>query len=62
MKFIVDDRVLGRKEEVHFDTFQSAWSTLFSKVCGCHKVITWTMNGEGDDLIIIHDYLKKSEV
>lgn len=62
MKFIVDNRVLGCKEEVHFDTFQSAWCTLFSKLCGCPKIITWTMNDEGDDLIIIHYYLKKSEV
>lgn len=62
MKFIVNNRVLGRKDEVHFENFQEAWNALFSHLCGCPKAITWTMNGDGDDLIIIHNYLKRSEV
>lgn len=62
MKFIVDDRVLGRKDETHFDNFQDAWCQLFARLCGCPKAISWTTNYDGDDVIIIHDYLKKSEV
>lgn len=62
MKFIVDDRVLGRKDEVHFDTFQDAWCKLFSKLCGSPKAVKCTMTDEGDDLFIIYDYLKESEL
>ena len=62
MKFFVDDRVIGRKDEVHFDNFQDAWCKLFSRLCGAPKSIEWTTNYDGDDLIIIHDYLKKSKV
>lgn len=62
MKFIVDNRVLGRKDEVHFKNFQEAWSALFAHLTGYPKVIEWTMNDEGDDYFIIHDYVKRTEL
>lgn len=62
MKFIVDDRVLGRKDEVHFDNFQNAWCWLYAKLCGSPKIVECTMNDEGDDYFIIHDYVKRSEL
>ena len=62
MKFFVDDRVIGRKNEVHFDNFQDAWCALYARLVGAPKSIEWTTNYDGDDLIIIHKYLKKSEL
>lgn len=57
MKFIVDDRVLGRKDEVHFDNFQDAWCALYAKLCGSPKVVECTLDEEGYDYFIIHDYI-----
>lgn len=62
MKFIVDDRVLGRKDEVHFDNFQDAWCHLFSRLCGSTKVIDCTMDDDGNDYFIIYDYVKRPEL
>lgn len=62
MKFIIDDRVLGRKEEVNFANYQEAWCTLFSRLCGSPKAVEWAMNDDGDDIIIIHHYIKRSEL
>lgn len=61
MKFIIDDRVLGRKDEVHFKNFLEAWSALYNHLCGCTKVVECTMNDEGDDYFIIHDYVTRPE-
>lgn len=62
MKFIVDDRVLGRKDEVHFDNFQDAWCALYAKLCGMPKVVECTLDDEGNDYFIIYDYVKRPEV
>lgn len=62
MKFTIDDRVLGRKEEVHFDNFRNAWCKLYAKLCGSPKVVECTMDEEGYDYFVIYDYVKRSEL
>lgn len=62
MKFIYEDRVLHLREEVHFDSFQDAWCSLFARLCGAPKIVDLSTNDDGDDVFVIHNYLDRKKL